>query len=195
MEKITFSIDARPEIILKADHLCHNTYLRMGYISKALPGFVMSNNEQNANYIVAANSYGSVVGTLRLSQKIPADIFKVWKGKLYGSCFSLVSEALSRRSFSIGSLAVDKAYAGMKISWGLYQMAYKWALSQNMEYGIITIDHHAFRALKMVGWHAVQVGEAALYLGSPTIPAIIPIRQQTCGAVNEIKPQFNHYTT
>jgi len=178
MNTIAFSIAGNQEAILQAKHLCHDVYLQMGYIDKPYPGHVLPGQDSDSTYIVATNERNEVTGTVRLSRQIPCNIFDEWKGKLFVSCRSLISNALRQQSFIIGSLAVDKAYAGMKVSGGLYQMAYEWALRHHMAYGIISMDHRAFRALKMMGWHAIQVGDAAWYSGSPTIPAIIPIGEQ-----------------
>ena len=185
MDAITFSIPRNQEIILQAKHLCHDVYLQMGYFDKAYPGGVLPGHDNACTYIVAANKCDEVVGTVRLSRQIPGNIFDPWQGQLFVSCSRLISDALGQRSFGIGSLAVNKAYAGMKISGGLYQMAYEWAQWHDMAYGIISMDHRAFRALKMMGWRAIQVGGAAWYLGSPTIPAIIPIREQPGAALND----------
>jgi len=178
MDTISFNIPRNPGIILQAKRLCHDVYLQMGYIDRPCPGGVLPGHDSDCTYIVAFNKYEQVIGTVRLSRQVPSTIFEAWKDTLFASCGSLISNAFRQSSFSIGSLAVNKAYANMKISRGLYQMAYEWAQGNEMAYGILSMDHRAFRALRMMGWHAIQVGEAAWYFGSPTIPAIIAIREQ-----------------
>jgi len=177
MSKIAFNVAKSHSIVLQAKHLCHDVYLRMGYISHAYGDHIIP-AERHAVYIVATAEHGEVIGTVKLSREVRRTIFDAWSGKLFASCGGLINHALGQRIFSIGSLAVDKRYAGLHVAHGLYRAAYEWAMQQKMDYGVIMIDSRALRALRMAGWYVVEVGEAAWYLGSPTIPAIIPIGMQ-----------------
>ena len=190
---VTFQIANSKSNLLAARHLCHDVYLNAGYInhsyqSRVIPG----QSNPNDVFIVAIAEDKTVVGTLKLSCIQPCKTFELWNGKLYSRYASLIAQARNSNSFEIGSLAVDKHFSSLKISWGLYNLAYRWAISNRKDFGIISIDQRAFRALEMVGWYALQVGAAMDYFGSQTVPAIIPILEQPMSAVLKAQPWFQY---
>ncbi|MBA3827365.1 MAG: hypothetical protein H0X33_00360 [Taibaiella sp.] len=193
MDNIIFRVADSAQLILKAKQLCHDIYLQQGYITRPYPNRIIPMGDTNAVYIVAITPDKEVKGTIRLSRQDPFSILHLWRANMYVTSGVLIQTAKRSICFSIGGLAVAKEYAGLKISWGLYNMAYNWALTNNMAYGIITMDQRAFRSLKMVGWHAEQVADPVYYFGSLTIPAIIPIAEQPRNMIFKQKPHFQYF--
>jgi len=177
---IKYKIAYTKEMILAAKNLQHDVYLQIGYINKPFSDRIIPfERDACAIYIVALNFAGEVVGTIRFTIGSPFTTLEVWKYNLYPMCESLIKEALAGNSFEIGGLAVRKEYSAHKISWGLYKAVYQEALALNLAYGIISIDSRALRAMEMLGWHVVRIGEAMNYFGSLTVPGIMPVNLQS----------------
>ena len=192
-KQVRFQIADTALLVLQARQLCHDIYLQSGYISEGFTAGLIPDAHADTNtYIVALSESGLVIGTIRLATWQPCRTFQIWKGRLYHQYGYLISKALAGPSFELGALAVSKQAAHLKVSWGLYTMAYRWALATGKDYGIISMDQRAFRTLEMVGWNALQVGEPMHYQGSLTIPGIIPIKEQPAIAVAKGQPWF-HY--
>ncbi len=176
---ITYEVAMTKEMILAAKHLCHDVYLQSGYIDFSFPDRIIPYQyDASSLYIVALNSVNEVVGTVRLTIGYPFTTLNVWEDKLYPASQGLIDEALTANSFEIGALAVKKEYAAYKISWGLYKAVYLNALALNLDYGIISMDQRAMRAMEMLGWYVEKIGEPMDYFGSLTVPGIMPVRQQ-----------------
>jgi len=179
-------------MIKQARRLCHDVYLGMGYIGSPYPFHLIPEDETARNtYLVAIDSANNVVGTIRVSTGSPYKIIDTWNGHLFHQQAQLISTARCNQGFELGALAVRKDQAHLRISWGLYNMAYRWALANHCDYGIISMDQRAFRSLEMLGWFAIQIGEPMYYLGSMTLPAILPILEQPVMAVDKAKPWFH----
>jgi N-acyl-L-homoserine lactone synthetase len=176
---ITCSIASDPLTILAARQLCHDVYLKMGYIDSPYPSRIIPRACEWADtYGVARDAAGSLVGTIRMSEGAPLSVLRPWKGKLFPQHAELLKAARRSPCFAIGALAVNKSCAPLRISQVLYIAAYQWALTTGKDYGIITMDTRALRALRLAGWNAITVGEPIYYLGSLTTPALIPIHEQ-----------------
>ena len=177
--KITFQVADTHKKIMQAKHLCHDVYLNIGYIDSPYPGKIIPYEyEASSTYIIAMNSFGEVVGTIRITQGPPFKTLDIWKDKLYSGSASLINDALHSASFEIGALAVRKDFSTMKISWGLYKAAYLYSVAMRLDYGIISMDTRALRALEMLGWVVIKIGEPMNYFGSLTVPGIMPVSQQ-----------------
>ena len=177
--KITFQVADTDKKIMQAKHLCHDVYLNIGYIDAPYPGKIIPYEyEASSTYIIALNPFGDVVGTIRITQGPPFKTFEIWKDKLYSASASLINDALHSASFEMGALAVRKDFSTMKISWGLYKAAYLYSVAMRLDYGIISMDTRALRALEMLGWVVVKIGEPMNYFGSLTVPGIMPVNQQ-----------------
>ena len=177
--KITFQVADTNKKIIQAKHLCHDVYLNIGYIDAPYPGKIIPYEyEASSTYIIAMNLFGEVVGTIRITQGPPFKTLDIWKDKLYSGSASLINDALHSASFEIGALAVRKDFSTMKISWGLYKAAYLYSVAMRLDYGIISMDTRALRALEMLGWVVIKIGEPMNYFGSLTVPGIMPVSQQ-----------------
>ena len=177
--KITFQVADTDKKIIQAKHLCHDVYLNIGYIEAPYPGKIIPYEyEASSAYIIAMNPFGEVVGTMRITQGPPFKTLDIWKDKLYSGSASLINDALHSASFEIGALAVRKDFSTMKISWGLYKAAYLYSVAMRLDYGIISMDTRALRALEMLGWVVVKIGEPMNYFGSLTVPGIMTVSQQ-----------------
>jgi len=177
--KITFQVADTNKKTIQAKHLCHDVYLNIGYIDAPYPGKIIPYEyEASSTYIIAMNPFGEVVGTIRITQGPPFKTLDIWKDKLYSGSASLINDALQSASFEIGALAVRKDFSTMKISWGLYKAAYLYSVAMRLDYGIISMDTRALRALEMLGWVVIKIGEPMNYFGSLTVPGIMPVSQQ-----------------
>ena len=177
--KITFQVADTNKKTIQAKHLCHDVYLNIGYIDAPYPGKIIPYEyEASSTYIIAMNPFGEVVGTIRITQGPPFKTLDIWKDKLYSGSASLINDALQSASFEIGALAVRKDFSTMKISWGLYKAAYLYSVAMRLDYGIISMDTRALRALEMLGWVVINIGEPMNYFGSLTVPGIMPVSQQ-----------------
>lgn len=173
--EITYSIALTEELCIKAKNLCHDVYLRVGYIDEPYPDRIIPNDLEHASTYIVAVDNDEVVGTLRLTAGPPFTTLKIWKDNLYADCNKLINDILEGRAFEIGALAVNKEYSSLKISQGLYMSAYNYCAMSGLEYGIISMDARALRTLEMNGWKAIRIGEPKMYFGSLTVPAIMPI--------------------
>ena len=178
-QAVAFGEATNDAAVLQAKRLCYETYVSVGYLTPSPAAAFGPEREPGVTYIVATDARGTVVGTLRLSTHRPFQALAAWRGRLYHQQAALLAAARRGPAFGLGALAVRKACAPLKVAQGLYHFAYRWALAHSRDYGIITMDARAFRALGMAGWHAVPVGTPMHYLGSLTVPAIIPIREQS----------------
>ena len=177
--KITFQVADTNKKTIQAKHLCHDVYLNIGYIDAPYPGKIIPYEyEASSTYIIAMNPFVEVVGTIRITQGPPFKTLDIWKDKLYSGSASLINDALQSASFEIGALAVRKDFSTMKISWGLYKAAYLYSVAMRLDYGIISMDTRALRALEMLGWVVIKIGEPMNYFGSLTVPGIMPVSQQ-----------------
>ena len=177
--KITFQVADTDKKIILAKHLCHDVYLNIGYIDAPYPGKIIPYEyEASSTYIIAMNPFGEVVGTIRITQGPPFKTLDIWKDKLYSGSAGLINDALHSASFEMGALAVRKDFSTMKISWGLYKAAYLYSVAMRLDYGIISMDTRALRALEMLGWVVIKIGEPMNYFGSLTVPGIMPVSKQ-----------------
>ena len=177
--KITFQVADTDKKMLQAKHLCHDVYLNIGYIDAPYPSRIIPfEYEASSTYIIAANHFGEVVGTLRITQGPPFKTLEIWKDRLYSASKDIINDALHSASFEMGALAVRKDFSTMKISWGLYKAAYLYSVAMRLDYGIISMDARALRSLEMLGWFVVKIGEPMNYFGSLTVPGIMPVNQQ-----------------
>lgn len=178
-DTIAFRVAETKKMILEAKHLCHDEYLRVGYISKPCVNRIIPYEyDKSSTYIVALNSMKEVIGTIRLTQGPPFKTLDIWKNRLYPMCGKLIADAIHGHTFEIGALAVRKDFSSMKISWGLYKAAYLHSNFLQLDYGIISMDARALRSLQMLGWFVVKIGEPMHYFGSLTIPGIMPLNKQ-----------------
>lgn len=178
-DTIRFHTAQSAELVYKAKRLCHDVYLRMGYIPGAYAnGIIPYAFDEKAVYIIAENETGEIVGTLRITYGWPGKILELWQGRLYTAQQQLIASAKKGKQFEIGALAVRKDQASFKIAEGLYRTAYYYCVDAGLEYGLISMDQRALRALDMVGWNIVSIGHPLEYMGSITVPAIIPIKDQ-----------------
>ena len=181
--------------LIRAKQLCQQVYIHAGYITGSQAAAVIrAEREARTTCVIARNEQSEIVGTIRLSTDQPCRTFSVWRGKLYHPCAELIAAAQRGPSFEIGALAVRKDAAQLKVSWGLYDFAYRWALAHGMEYGIVSMDLRALRALELTGWYAVRIGAPMQYVGSLTVPAIIPINHQPAIAAAKAQAWFQHST-
>jgi hypothetical protein len=191
--KITFQVADTGKEIMQAKHLCHDVYLNIGYIDAPYPGKIIPYEyESSSTYIIAMNPFGEVVGTIRITQGPPFKTLEIWKDNLYPASTSLISDALHGASFEIGALAVRKDFSKMKISWGLYKAAYLYSVARRLDYGIISMDTRALRALEMLGWVVVKIGAPMNYFGSLTVPGIMPVSQQPQSILENILLYHTH---
>lgn len=173
--KIIYSIAITDEFIMKAKNLCHDVYLKTGYINEPYPDRIIPNDLEHASTYIVAIDNNEVIGTLRITAGPPFTTLTVWKDNLFTDCNDLIKNAIDGRAFEIGALAVKKEYSGLKISLGLYMSAYCYCVMLGLEYGVISIDTRALRTLEMNGWKAIRIGEPKMYFGSMTVPAIMPV--------------------
>ncbi len=190
-EPLRFMEAAAAATVIQAKRLCRDVYVQAGYITEQAADFAPDPGNGDT-YVVAGDAAGNVVGTLRLSVAHPCGIISAWQGRLYHQAAALIAAAQRGPSFEIGSLAVRKDCAPLKVSWGLYDFAYRWALARGLDYGIVSMDVRAFRALGLAGWHAVPIGAPMHYLGSLTVPAVIPIRSQPAAAAAKAQAWLEH---
>lgn len=157
---VSYVVANTGQLIYLAKRLCHDVYLRSGYISEAMPdGIIPFQYDSSAVYIVALNAGNDVVGTVRLAMACPSHIFEVWQGKLYESYNWLVGNATTAKSFEMGALAVRPDFSYTGVSFGLYKAAYDYSLEQGLDYAIIGMDQRALGSLIKYGWNFIQIGE------------------------------------
>jgi hypothetical protein len=188
---ISFQVAANKSIIVEAKQLCHDVYLNHKYIDAPYPGKIIPyTHDASSVYIVAINSLQDVVGTIRLTAGVPFKTFEVWQNNFYPDYNKLIHEVQNTASLEIGALAVRKDHSVLKISWGLYKATHRYCMAMNVRYGVISMDARALRSLQMVGWNVMQIGAPKYYFGSLTVPAIIPVHQQSKKIINN---NFEHH--
>jgi N-acyl-L-homoserine lactone synthetase len=92
----------------------------------------------------------------------------------------------------VGALAVRKDKRALKVSWGLYKAMLEYSLSAGLQYAVIGMDASALRSFERMGWHIVQIGEPMDYMGSETIPCILPIQEQPAHLMDQ-KTKYAKY--
>jgi hypothetical protein len=176
---ITFQTAETQDMILAAKHLCHDVYLEVGFIKTPYDNRIVPYEHDNSSsYLVALDSKGEVVGTVRLKHGAPFQTMEIWKDNLYTPCSKLISDAIAGNSSEIGALAVRKDFRGKQVSCGLYKAAYIYSLSSNVDYAIISMDAMALHSMQALGWNVIKIGDPMYYFGSLTVPGIMPVNEQ-----------------
>jgi N-acyl-L-homoserine lactone synthetase len=171
-----------------AKRLCHDIYLEAGYIRERRPDGVIPHPYERDSIYIAARCEGRTVGTVRMTVGHSVTLH-AWKGNLLPDRLNLIGNVISARYFEIGALAVSKAYRTQKVSWQLYRAVLRCSLALQLDYAIVAMDVRALRTLQMLGWLTIRIGKPIHYMGSMTIPAVMPVREQVAALV--LKGRWN----
>ncbi|MGB9743243.1 MAG: N-acyl amino acid synthase FeeM domain-containing protein [Minisyncoccales bacterium] len=177
--------------IKEAKKLRHDVYLEVGYITTPYPDGIIPDPEPSI-YIVALLNGEELMGTVRVTPGPPFETLAVWENKFFAESESLIKMLFDAKSAEIGSLAVKKTARGKRISWGLYKALYLFALIEKIDFYVAGMDLNAYKLLQWLGWSLIEIGPVMEYMGSPSIPIIIPIKDQL-SSVYQKNPTYYQY--
>jgi N-acyl-L-homoserine lactone synthetase len=191
---IKFIITQQKSLILKAKRLVHDVYLKVGYLSHPLPQKIFPPEENfKGVYLIAINNNKEIIGTLRISQITnPLNYFKEWKTKISPPIKKELKKLKKYHCESIENLVVKETYWGKKTSGGLFKAAWIFGLINEIDYYLIKMDKEALKSLKRLGWYCQEIAPPIFYLGSLTVPAILPLKKQL-GSVFRKNSQYFKY--
>lgn len=67
-------------------------------------------------------------------------------------------------------------------------------MNMRVSHMLMSADHRFFRLMKMIGFHLMEIGEPEFYMGSKTIPGILPM-ENLYPVLKEKKPALYEYLT
>ena len=176
---IEFIVTRQKSLILKAKRLVHDVYLKVGYLSHPLPQRIFPLEKNFKGVYIIARTDKEIIGTLRISRiDDPLNYFKEWKEKISSTIKNELKELKKYHCESIENLVVKETYWGKKISGGLFKAAWIFGLINEIDYYLIKMDKEAFGSLKRLGWYCQEIAPPIFYLGSLTVPAILPLKKQ-----------------
>jgi N-acyl-L-homoserine lactone synthetase len=175
---VQFTIASSRKEIQMAKRLCHDTYLAEKYISKPYPnGIIPFKHDKNAIYVIAKNSAGNIIGTLRLFKGPAFKTLQIWKNEINPEAKEVLRHE-QNKIIEVGALAVNHLWNNYKISWGLYRKGLQWIIMHHFSTILMSVDSRVLRALCIIGWKIEVIGRPKFYMGSLTIPGIIRIKEQ-----------------
>lgn len=190
---IAFQTVENPAFQQEACRLRHDVYLEVGYINHPFHSKIIPDEQDTkSTYIVASDSNQKLLGTIRLTPGPPFKTFNVWKNKYFPQTQNLIKTVANKHSMELGALAVVKTARNKHISWGLYKAAYLFALIKKIDYYVIGIDVRVFRTLEKLGVSIVNIGSPMHYMGSLTVPGVIPIAMQLCSVYEKNQDYYKY---
>jgi len=169
------------DFIDQVKKLRHDVYVACGFIEPTPTRTIEDKKDEDCYYMAAFDTeLQEIIGTVRLS-KPPFKVLEALKHEgIEIKCQELLDKVLSSKTLEVGALAVrPKIKTGKShISGGLYTLLYLFSLQNNVDYLLIDIDKNVGESLKKLGWKLVQFAAEHNYMGSITVPAVIPINEQ-----------------
>lgn len=184
-------------LIDQVKKLRHDVYVACGFIEPTKTRTIEDKKDSDCYYMAAMDTdHQEIIGTVRLS-KPPFKVLEALKHDkidVYPQYQDLIDKALSSKTLEVGALAVrPKLKTGKShISGGLYTLVYLFSLQNNVDYLLIDIDQTVGESLKRLGWKLVQFAPEHEYMGSITIPAIMPISEQL-DSLKEKNPNYTNF--
>jgi hypothetical protein len=177
--KVRFVATRQESLILKAKRIVHDEYIKAGYLSYPLPSRMFPEEKAiKGTYLLALNK-NEIIGILRVSPvKNPLQFFREWKIKISVKTKKKMEGLKKFNCKALETLVVKEKYRNKKISGGLYKAAWLFGLIEEIDYYLIKMDFQALESLKKLGWYVVKIAPPLFYLGSLTVPAILPLKKQ-----------------
>ncbi len=179
-------------LIDQAKRLRHDVYVACGFIEPTKTRTIEDKKDDDCHYLVALDE-GSVIGTIRLS-KPPFNVFEALDHDgidIYPEHRDLINLVQSSNTLELGALAVrPKMKTGKShISGGLYKSVYLFSLENDVKYWLIDVDQFVGDSLRRLGWKLIQFAPEHEYMGSVTVPAIMPVAEQIA-SIEENNPDY-----
>jgi hypothetical protein len=191
--QVKFVATQQKSLILKAKRIVHDVYVKSGYLSRPLPSRMFPEERIiKSTYLLAFNKT-EIIGILRVSPvKDPLQFFKDWELKISLKTKKKLEGLKNFNCRALENLVVKENYRNKKISGGLYKAAWLLGLIKEIDYYLIKMDFQTLESLKKLGWYVEEIAPAIFYLGSLTVPAILPLKKQI-GSVFKKNPDYFSY--
>lgn len=176
---IIYKIAKNTDLKRKAQILCHDVYLEVGYIKKAFPERIIPFEEEKKSVWIVAEKKDIIYGTICIAfPSSPLLFFKEWERKLFKDSKKLL-RLISKDSFAeLTRLAVKPEFRKKGISKGLYKACWLFGLLENINWYLIKMDIKALHSLEKLGWKVKKIGAPLFYMGSLTVPGVINVKEQ-----------------
>ena len=149
---------------------------------------------QQSMPFLATDASGSAIGTSRLILPggIPFPVekhFDLYPRELIEAIHGKMEFCVEVSRFVIPQNPFFKKH---EITLTLCKAMIKRSIAMGVTHMFVSADHRFFRLLKIIGFHLTEIGEPKFYLGSKTIPGILPLWNLSSILKNE-KPQLYEY--
>ncbi len=136
-----------------------------------------------ARYAVAENiTTGSIDGTIRMIPHNPLGFPALTEFQLYENWRQFAPDLKADNAEELSGLAVDQKAVGeiFSLGPGLYRFVWQEVCRRKARiYWLASVDEGLYKIFVNVFHFCFrQIGETAVYLGSPTVPAVLDLRQQ-----------------
>jgi hypothetical protein len=177
--EVKFVVTREESLILKAKRIVHDIYVKLGYLFHPLPSRMFpEENTIKSTYLLALKE-NEIIGILRVSPvKNPLRFFNEWRTKIQVKTKKKLEILKKSNCKTLENLLVKEKYRNKKISGGLYKAAWLFGLINEIDYYLIKMDLQAFKSLEKLGWYVEKIAPPLFYLGSLTVPAILPLKKQ-----------------
>lgn len=191
-KEVDYYLAQEPATITAAKQLRHEVYLECGFIEKPFPEKVIPDHQDNdeALYLVAKVD-GEVIGTIRMAAP-PFKTIEVLGDEVYDAAREELKDLAKSNAVELGSLAVKHKSGRSHISGTLYKAVYWVSLQQKIKYWVIDIDERVYDALLRLGWKVDEIGPRHEYMGSETVPGIMPVEEQADHIMSK-NPKYFEY--
>jgi hypothetical protein len=191
-KEVRFVATREEFLILKAKRIVHDIYVKSGYLSHSLSSRMFPEERTIKDTYLLALNKNEIIGILRVSSvKNPLRFFNEWRTKIQVKTKKKLEILKKSNCKTLENLVVKEKYRNKKISGGLYKAAWLFGLINEIDYYLIKMDLQAFKSLEKLGWYVEEIAPPLFYLGSLTVPAILPLKKQI-GSV--FKKNLNYFS-
>ncbi len=130
---------------------------------------------------VAVDDENNIIGTSRLifqgDIKLPIEKnFKLYPWNFIETLYGRIIKSAEISRFIVPSHPTIKKHI---ITLMLCKAMLKMSITNRLSHILISADHRFYRLIKILGFNFIEIGEPEFYMGSKTIPAILPMNNLT----------------
>lgn len=138
-------------------------------------------DEEQSMIFVAVDDENNIIGTSRLifegNIKLPIEKnFKLYPWNFIETLSGRIVKSAEISRFIVPYHPTIKNHV---ITLMLCKAMFKMSIANRLSHILISADHRFYRLIKILGFNFIEIGEPGFYMGSKTVPAILPMNNLT----------------